>query len=54
MISHMPGPIRVKLSEIVEGSREMDLGQKKFQNVDIEKISFSQNLQPNTILSLNA
>ena len=40
MISHMPGPIGVKLSEIVEGSREMDLGQKKIQTVDIEKISF--------------
>ena len=38
MISHIPRPICVKLAGVVGGNSESDLGKKKFQNVDIEKI----------------
>ena len=36
----MPGSIYVKLSEFVEGRWAIALGQKKIQNVDLEKICF--------------
>ena len=41
MISEMPGPIYVRLSGIVMGRWGDVLGQKKIQNVDIEKIFLS-------------
>ena len=40
MISEMPGPIYVRLSGIVVGRWGDVLGQKRNQNVDIEKIFF--------------
>ena len=40
MISHIPVPICVKLSEIVDRSREMDLGPKK---LNLLTLAISQN-----------